>query len=311
MKVVFIGTPDFAAVSLKHLLADPLFSIVGVVTQPDRPKGRGQKMAMPPVKELAKAFGIEVLQPEKVSDPAFVSLLAKYKPDVIVVVAFGQKIPKEILDMPPLGCINVHGSLLPKYRGASPIHRAIMNGESETGITTMYMSEGWDEGDIIYLSRVKIGPDETVGELHDRLAEEGGKLLVKTLHDLHDGIAPRIPQNHAEATYAPKLKPEETIINWSASSRQIHNQVRGMNPWPVAKTSINGLHLKIWAVQPDEHNTGEKSGQIIEKSKNVLKVACGLGTVNILELQPENGKRMRIGDFLQGYPLEKGQIFGE
>ncbi|MGE5557966.1 MAG: methionyl-tRNA formyltransferase [Bacillota bacterium] len=313
MKVVFMGTPDFAVASLEKLLEDGLFSIRGVVTQPDRPKGRGQKPGFSPVKKTSLRHNLRVWQPESISDDAFQKELSQVAPDVIAVVAFGQKIPPQILNMPPFGCINVHASLLPRYRGSSPIHRAVINGETETGVTTIFMNEGWDEGDVIYQFKIPVGTDETVGELHDRLAREGALLLVKTLRDISVNCAPRILQDHTAATYAYKLKSEESNIDWAKPARSIHNLVRGMNPWPLAQTIFRGKMLKIWRTSliGDTSPVSARPGEIVKTGKNILQVACGQGYINLEELQPESGKHMTVQDYIGGYRPDEGEVFGE
>lgn len=302
MSIVFMGTPDFAVVSLKALL-NAGFSVSRVVTQPDRPRGRGRKLLPPPVKEYAVKAGIEVWQPERVRDPAFIELLRAVAPEIIVVVAFGQILPRAVLDIPPLGCINLHASLLPRYRGAAPIHRAIINGETVTGVTTMYMDEGMDTGDMILRAEVPIRRDDTVGILHDRLAEVGAELLVKTLDLVQRGVAPREPQNPAEATYAPMLTKDDELIRWDRPAEDIYNQVRGMDPWPGACTWIGNERVKIWRVEtePSANDTQEQPGQVLAADPEYgIIVQAAQGRVVITEVQPAGGRRMSAGDYLRG-----------
>ncbi len=305
MSIVFMGTPDFAVASLKALL-NAGFSVSRVVTQPDRPRGRGRKLLPPPVKEFAQKAGIEVWQPERVRDPDFIELLRTAAPEIIVVVAFGQILPRAVLDIPPLGCINLHASLLPRYRGAAPIHRAIINGETVTGVTTMYMDEGMDTGDMILRTRVPIRRDDTVGTLHDRLAEVGAELLVKTLDLVQRGVAPREPQDPAEATYAPMLTKNDELIRWDRPAEDIRNQVRGMDPWPGACTRIGNERVKIWRVEaePSENDAQGQPGQVLAADPEYgIIVQAAQGRVVITELQPAGGRRMSAGDYLRGHRL--------
>lgn len=316
LRVVFVGTPDFADASLRAVL-DSRHQIVAVVTQPDRPVGRGMQLCCGPVKRTAEAFGIPVMQPERIADSQAVSRIAELAPDAIVVVAYGQKIPKSILEMPEYGCINVHGSLLPEYRGAAPINRAIMDGQDYTGVTTMYMDEGWDTGDIILAKRVRIGSTMTAGELHDILAHEGAQLLVKTLDLIEAGSAPRIPQDNSKATYAPKLTKEDCCIDWSMSAESIRNHVRGLNPFPGASTVLGCTRLKVWEVT-EESRTGDDGaapvcGLVLElpgTEQDGIKVRCGRGCVRIMRLQPENRRPMSAHDFTLGYKIAVGDVFG-
>ncbi|MCL6590863.1 MAG: methionyl-tRNA formyltransferase [Firmicutes bacterium] len=313
-----MGTPEFAALSLAAIL-EAQFEIVGVVTQPDRPKGRGLELKPSEVKVLAVSRNLPVWQPEEVSGPEFLQVFASLKPDLVVVVAFGQKIPPEILFGPRLGCINVHGSLLPQYRGAAPIHWSILNGDTVTGVTTMYMDEGWDTGDIIYQETILIDPEENFGSLYLRMGEVGGALLVKTIRDLELGVAPRIKQEHSLATKAPKLKPELQTIDWMNSARFIHNQVRMLAPTPGAGTTLNEERLKIIKTKIYEpigtlgENTLEKNfspGEIMEIVKNQgIITATGSGPLLLLEVQPMGKKVMAAWEFANGRRLKAGMRF--
>ncbi|HHV62648.1 MAG TPA: methionyl-tRNA formyltransferase [Firmicutes bacterium] len=315
MRLVFMGTPEFAVPSLKALLASG-HEVAGVVTQPDRPRGRGQKETPSPVKQVAIENGLELYQPEKVGDPGFIATLRRLGPEVIVVVAFGQKIPGEILAMPRYGCINVHGSLLPKYRGASPMHRAIMNGEKITGVTTMYLAERWDAGDIILQETVEIPHDMTVGELHDEIARRGADLLVETLRRIEAGDAPRTPQNEADATYAPKLRPEEARIEWARPSEDIRNQIRGMNPRPGAYTRQDGKMLKILEAQVVQTAHGAHAGVLpgtviaIDKKAGFV-VKTGDGALLVTRVQPEGGRVMSAPDYMLGHEMREGLLLGD
>jgi methionyl-tRNA formyltransferase len=318
-----MGTPEFAALSLEALL-EAQFQIIGVVTQPDRPKGRGLELKPSEVKVLALERNLPVWQPEEVSAPEFLQMFAGLKPDLVVVVAFGQKIPPEILFGPPLGCVNVHGSLLPQYRGAAPIHRSILNGDTVTGITTMYMDEGWDTGDIIYQEATPIDPEENFGSLYLRLGKIGGNLLVKTVHDLEQGIAPRIKQNDALATKAFKLKPELQIIDWNNPGRFIHNQVRVLAPTPGAGTTLNEERLKIirtkiWTSSSENHGevpietlpgTTVSPGEILEIIKNQgILIATGAESLLLVEVQPLGKRVMGAFEFANGRHLKAGMRF--
>ncbi|MBQ5671141.1 MAG: methionyl-tRNA formyltransferase, partial [Oscillospiraceae bacterium] len=254
MRIVYMGTPDFAAVSLKKLV-DEQFNVVGVFTQPDKPKGRGMKLAPCETKQVAMEHNLPVYQPEKLRDGTALAMLKELQPDILVVVAYGKLLPNDILELPKYGAINVHGSLLPKYRGSAPIQRAVLNGEQVTGVSTMYLAEEMDAGDVIYTSETEIGEFETSAQLFDRLAEMGAELLVKTLRDIESGIAPRIPQNHAEATFAPPLQKTECPIDWNQSPRSIIKHIYGMQTWPVATAVIDGGDFKVHAATYTENTT--------------------------------------------------------
>ncbi|MBO8127687.1 MAG: methionyl-tRNA formyltransferase [Peptococcaceae bacterium] len=310
MRLVFMGTPEYAVVSLRSLLAAG-YPVLKVVTQPDRPRGRGKKPAPPPVKSFALENGLEVLQPDIIKDTAFIGELRRLAPDIIVVVAFGRILPREILSLPPLGCVNVHASLLPKYRGAAPIHWAVMRGEKETGVTTMYIDGGLDSGDMILQASCPIGEEETVGQVHDRLAEMGGKLLVQTLQKITEGTAPRIPQDDRLATYAPMLKKEDEIIDWNRTAVEIKNHVRGMNPWPGARTTWEGRVLKIWRVEEVKGRFSGRPGTVIcAGPKEGIMVQAGSGAVRLLEVQPAGGRPLDATAFLCGHCIKPGTVLG-
>lgn len=309
MRIIFMGTPDFAVSSLKALV-NAGHELVAVVTQPDRPRGRGKIKSPPPVKETARALGIPVFQPLRIKDPDFIELLRGLSPDVIVVVAYGRILPLEILSIPVFGCINVHASLLPKYRGAAPIHWAVINGEKETGITTMYMDEGMDTGDMILKESVLIHEEDTVGTVHDRLALVGSQLLVETLQLIYRGQAPRHPQKGIPS-YAPMLKTEDERICWGRPALEIFNHVRGMNPWPGAHTKLRGRVLKLWGTAFQEDGfAGAKPGEVVSTGRDGIMVGTAKGILTILELQLQGGKRLDAAAFLRGNPIPEGTVLG-
>lgn len=317
LKILFMGTPDFARESLEAVY-NAGYEILGVVTNPDKPKGRGMKMVASPVKEFALEKGLTVYQPEKVrKNEEFIEKIKSLNPDVICVVAYGKILPKEILEIPKYGCINVHGSLLPKYRGAAPIQWAVLNGDKETGVTTMYMDVGMDTGDMILKEKVEIGEDETTGELWDRLSKIGGKLLVETLKQIEDGTAPREKQGK-EFTMAPMLNKEMSKINWDEQTAQnIKNLVRGLNPIMGAYTFLDEKKIKFWKVdiaKQDEIIADNieilKNGTVIlSNPKEGLFIKTKDGILKVLEIQGENAKRMSIGDFLRGNSIEEFEVF--
>jgi methionyl-tRNA formyltransferase len=304
LRTVFMGTPDFALQTLQGLIAAGC-NMVGVYTQPDRPKGRGKKLAPPPIKELAQQYDIPVYQPLKLRQPEAVAELEALAPDLIVVVAYGQILPKSVLEIPAHGCINVHASLLPKYRGAAPINKAIIDGETETGITTMYMDVGLDTGDMLIKKTLSIGPEETAGELHDRLAALGHETMEETLQQLCAGTLQRQVQDDEQSTYASMMKKEDGRIDWSQSAQEIHNHVRGLDPWPGAYTSLNGELLKL-AKTSAEDTDGGKAGSVVSADSSGVRIACGSGTLLIKELQLAGRKRLAAADFLRGCSLEPG-----
>ena len=311
MKIVFMGTPDFAEKSLEDVY-NAGHEILAVVTNPDRPKGRGMKMVASPVKEFAVLKNLKIYQPEKVrKNVEFIEEIKKLEPDVICVVAYGKILPKEILEIPKLGCINVHGSLLPKYRGAAPIQWAVINGEKVTGVTTMYMDVGMDTGDMILKEETEIAPDETTGELWDRLAKIGADLLVKTLEQIENKTAPRIPQGE-DFSMAPMLDKEMSKIDWeSKTAQEIKNLVRGLNPIMGTYAYLNGKKIKIWKVDVVKANSEDtKNGTVLKSdSKDGLYIKAKDGVIKVLEIQGENAKRMNIQDFLRGNQIEVGSIF--
>lgn len=308
LRIVFMGTPEFACPTLQKLI-DRGEQVVGVVTQPDRPKGRGQQTLPPPVKVLAEAHGIPVFQPVKVRLPEAVEQVRAFAPDLIVVIAFGQILPKSLLEVPRLGCINVHASLLPRYRGAAPINWCIVNGESETGITTMQMDVGLDTGDMLLKKATPIDPDEDAQSLHDRLSLLGAEALAETLDLLVAGRLVPEKQDDSQTCYASMLKKEDGLISWDRDAAAIRNQIRGMAPWPGAYTHLDGKVLKIWRAR-----TGKESGTpgtIIRADRTGLEVACEAGSLLIEELQLEGKKRLGVTDFLSGVRLAPGTILGE
>ncbi|MCP9455066.1 MAG: methionyl-tRNA formyltransferase [Nitrospira sp.] len=312
MRIVFMGTPEFAVPSLEALLraGDSDDHVVGVVTQPDRPKGRGQVLTPPPVKVIADQAGIPVVQPLKIRTPDFLERLASWKPDVIVVAAFGRILHAPILNLPPLGCVNVHGSLLPKYRGAAPIQWALINGETETGITTMLMDEGMDTGPILLQEKIPILPDDTTSTLAPRLAKLGGELLVQTIAGLKASTIRPVPQDHSQATMAPLLKKEDGEIHWTMSATALVNRIRGLTPWPGAYTFHGADRWMIWkAVAVQEPATGQP-GTVLAVTKQSIKVATGEGVLELLELQTANSKRMTVGQYLAGHRLSVGERLG-
>ncbi|HAG09935.1 MAG TPA: methionyl-tRNA formyltransferase [Desulfotomaculum sp.] len=312
MRVVFMGTPVFAVPCLKALLKERL-QVAGVVTQPDRPKGRGQKYIPSAVKEEAVLNGLDIYQPLNIKDSEFIRLMEELSPEVIVVVAFGRILPKIILDLPLMGCINVHASLLPQYRGAAPIHRAIMNGEKITGITTMLINESLDSGDILLQEAVPIHKEDTVGTLHDRLASLGAQLLVKTLQLMETGDLIPVPQDHSKATYARMISSEDEVLDWNAPATTIFNHVRGMDPWPGAKTSLDEKLLKIWRVEAVENESSKEGtipGQVVVSGPEGLVVQANHGLVDVKELQLQGGKRLPAVDFLRGRPVRTGTVLG-
>lgn len=310
LRVLFMGTPDFAKDSLEELY-DANYNIIGVVTNPDKPKGRGMKMIASPVKEYAILKQLEVFQPQKVRDNIeFINKIKELNPDVICVVAYGKILPKEILDIPKYGCINLHGSILPKYRGAAPIQWSILNGDVKTGVTTIYMNEGMDSGDIILKEEVEIGENETTGELWNRLSKIGAKLLVETVKQIEKGIAPRSPQGE-DFTLAPMLNKEMSKIEWKTMpSKKIKNLVRGLNPIMGTYTMYQGKKIKIWKVEISLNDfNNEAAGTIlIADDKQGLTIKTIDGAIDVLEIQGENAKRMDICDFLRGNKLEIGNI---
>ena len=301
MRIVFMGTPDIAATCLKQLLADRC-DVVGVYTQPDRPKGRGMKMVFSPVKEVALAEGIPVFQPENFRDEETVKQLAALKPDVCAVVAYGRILPQKVLDIPTKGCVNIHASLLPQYRGSAPYQWAVLDGCRETGVTAQYMALKMDAGDVIDAEKTPIGENETAGELLDRLAGLGAKLLSRTLGRMKNGPVTGTPQEESLVSFAPMLDKSMCPIDWQQTARQVHNKVRGLHPWPVATAELAGTKFKIHETVVAEGSGAP--GTILALTKTGLLVACGEGAVEIRSLQAEGGKRMSAPDYFRGHPLE-------
>lgn len=302
MRVCFMGTPDFAETSLRALI-DGGFDVVGVFTQPDKPVGRKQVLTPPPVKTLALQNNIPVWQPVKLRDGTAERILRELAPDVIAVVAYGRILPKAILDLPPLGCVNIHGSLLPKYRGAAPIQWAVINGEAETGVTAQYMAEALDAGDIIGVKRTPIGPEETAGELFDRLAPLGAQLLCDTLRALEKGNVARVPQDDNDATFAPPLTKELARIDFAKPGRLVVSHIRGMDPWPVATAEIGGVTFKIFKAFHTEKSVAAPPGTVLSAGKDGIELAVSDGSVTVTQLQAPGGRRMAAGEYLRGHPL--------
>lgn len=310
MRAIFMGTPEIAAEVLKSLLQSR-HEIVAVVTQPDRPKGRGKELAKSPVKLVAEEYGLPVLQPERVKTPESVARLKALKPDVILVVAFGQILSKEILEFPKYGCINVHASLLPEYRGAAPIQWAVMDGREKTGITVMKMDEGIDTGAMICKEEVSITAEETGGSLHDKLAALGGPLLLHALEQIEAGTAEYTPQNHDEHTYAKMLSKEMGKLDFTKPAVELERLIRGLNPWPSAYTYREGKTLKVWSasVSNEKFDTCP-CGTLVSVKDGMLWIMTGEGILQVKELQPEGKRRMTTEEFLRGYPLTPGLVFG-
>lgn len=307
---VFMGTPEFAVPALRTL-AELGMPVKAVFTQPDRPKGRGQVLTPPPVKVLAAELGIPVLQPVKLRDPEMVAKLKAIAPDLVVVAAYGQILPKSVLEIPRFGCINVHASLLPRFRGASPINKAIMEGERETGITTMLMDAGLDTGAMLVRKTTPIGFEETAGDLHDRLALLGGEALRETIHLLCRGELHPEPQNDAGSSYAPLLKKEDGLIDWSAPARRIHDQVRGLDPWPGAFTLWRGTPLKIFRTRPVADDRGGEPGMVAVVGEEGLLVFCGSDALLVREVQLPGRKRLPVAEFLHGRSFAVGELLGQ
>lgn len=309
MRIVFMGTPDFAVGSLQALCESGKHEILAVVTQPDRPKGRGNKLLQTPVKEYALAQGLTVYQPQKVKNPEFVELLHELQPELIVVAAFGQFLSKEILELPKYGCINVHASLLPKYRGAAPIQYAIIKGEKESGVTIMQMDIGMDTGAMLDKVVVPIAENTTMGELHDALREQGAALLLQVIDKIAAGTAAAEPQDDAQATYATLLDRSMEHIDWSKTAQEVHNLIRGFNPAPSTFTKLpNGKSLKIWGSKMTDKNSAAAAGTVIATGKHSFFVACGEGVLEITEVQPESKKRMPAQVFLNGRGVQEGDL---
>lgn len=303
MKIIFMGTPDFAVVALEEIIEHG-FEVIGVVTQPDRAKGRGKKVQYTPVKQLAVAHNIPVFQPETAKDDDFIQTLRRLKPDCIVVAAYGNILPKELLEMPRYGCINIHASLLPKYRGSAPIHWAVLNGEEKAGITIMKMDEGLDTGDMLLKDEVEVG-DMTTGELHDILAKMGGELIVKALKNIESNSIKPTKQNDEEATYASMIDKKMGQIDWSKSAEEIKRLVLGLNPWPIAYTNYEGTVMKIWEVEVLSQISNVPHGTITSVSKNGIEVATGNKTIRIKKIQFPNKKAVTVDEYLRGNTMRE------
>ncbi len=318
MRVVFMGTPEFAVPTLQHLINSE-YSVVGVVCQPDRPSGRGKKIQFGPVKTVALAQNIPVFQPEKMKAPEFLEALRSWSPDVIVVAAFGRILPQVILDLPPKGCVNVHGSLLPKYRGAAPIQWAVINGERETGVTIMMMDAGLDTGAILEQAVMPITAEDTAGDVASRMADMGGRLLVPTLKKWVAGSMTPQVQNESQSTLAPILKKEDGLLDWSQSASTLANRIRGLSPWPGGYTFVNGERWGIWRVQISEQdealssssdNHHDPPGAIVGVTKQAIHVQTGLGVLHLIDIQPANKKRMAVSQYVAGHLIEEGMKCG-
>lgn len=303
MRVVFMGTPDFAAASLDELLKQG-FDVVGVFTQPDKPKGRGMETGFSPVKEIALEHNIPVFQPAKMRDGMALRQIEELRPDILAVVAYGRILPDDILAVPKYGAVNVHGSLLPKYRGAAPIQWSVINGDKRTGVSTMFLASEMDAGDVIYTDETDIGEYETSGELFERLKLMGAKLLVKTLIDIEAGIAPRHAQDHAKATLAPMLDKSLSPIDWNRAPRAVLKQIYGLQPWPVATMELDGAIYRVFAADYTDGSTDKAPGSVVSTDKGGIEIACAAGeTLLIKELQAPGKKRMASADFLRGHKI--------
>ncbi len=304
MRIVFMGTPDFAAASLKKLI-DEKYDIAAVFTQPDKPRDRGMKLSYSPVKELALENNIPVYQPTKLRDGTATELIKSLRPDILVVVAYGRILPDDMLEVPKYGAINVHASLLPKYRGAAPIQWAVLNGDKITGVTTMYLASEMDTGDIIYTAETEIGEFETSGELFDRLMIMGAELLDRTLRDIEAGTAPRTQQDHSKASYVKMLDKSLSPIDWAKTPREIIKQIYGLQPWPVATAELDGKVFKIYSAEYTQNKTVKAPGSVVSAGKKGIEIAClGGETLLITELQAAGKKRMKASDYLLGHPIK-------
>lgn len=311
IRIVFMGTPDFATSALSAL-CDNGYNIVGVFTKPDTASGRGMKPKFSDVKKYALEKGLEIFQPETFKDNACLELLQTLKPDIIVVAAYGKLLPPYVIDYPKYGCINIHGSILPKYRGAAPIQRAVLNGDSETGITIQQMGYGLDTGDILKIAKVNISEIDNTGDIFDRLAELSKSLVVETIDEIVEGKVVAVPQNEDEATYAAKISPEDEIIDWTESAKHVHNRIRGLSPFPGAKTTLGGKLVKIYASSVTDHAApeGAVSGEVVECKKSVLLVKCGDSCIALHTLKPEGSKMLTSTDMINGRKVALGDVFG-
>jgi len=303
-----MGTPEFAVPSL-NALHENEFQVSCVITQPDRPKGRGRKLALSPVKKTALSLGHPVIQPESMHDDDFLNTLSSYSLDLLIVIAYGHILPEKILKIPKMGAINIHASLLPRYRGPAPIHWAIINREKQTGVTSMFMDKGMDTGDILLTSKTNILPDDTSESLHDRLADLGAELLINTITGIVDNTITPVSQNHEHATYAPLLKKSDGRIDWTNSAEEIEAFIRGMSPWPGAFTFYKKNRIKIFKVHVLSADCDETAGTIVKGFQNEIRVATGKGTLSVLELQGASGKRLNIDEYLKGHSIPQGNVF--
>jgi methionyl-tRNA formyltransferase len=309
MKVIFMGTPSFAVPTLRAI-HESNHELIGVVTQPDKPRGRGRKLGISPVKELAMGLRLPIMQPETTRDEAFIEEVNRMSPDLIVVAAYGRMLTRELLDLPPHGCINVHASLLPKYRGAAPIQWAIVNGERRTGVTVMKMDEGMDTGDILLTQEVGITDTDTAQSLHDKLAQVGAGLVINALDGVERGTIRPAPQENSMASYAPPLKKEDGLIDWSRAAREIYNRIRGLDPWPGAFTYLRGSRLKVFSGEVIDEEVRDRPGKVVQSEPEGVKVSTGTGFLVIEEVQLEGRKRMPIREFLIGNEIPPGTQLG-
>ena len=307
LRIIFMGTPDFAAATLKALIDGP-DEVVAVVTQPDRAKGRGKKLTPPPAKVLAESADIPVLQPTKIKSEKFKNGLLSYQPDLIVVTAYGRILPKSLLELAPMGCINVHGSLLPKYRGAAPIQWSVINGEKEVGVTIIQMNEGMDTGDMLLKAEMTPEPDETAGTLFVKLAALGSTALLQAIKGLQEGSVIPVPQNHDLATVAPMLKKDDGLIDWQKDAKQIECLIRGLDPWPTAFCFLHDKRLRLFRPEVLHQDSDARPGTVLQADKRGILVACGKNTLLIKEIQPEGKKRMPVESFLCGHPIATGTL---
>lgn len=308
-RIVFMGTPAFASIILEGLFGDG-WNVVGAVTQPDRPRGRGRKVSTPPVSQVAQAHGILVLQPKKIKDGVFLEDLADLGPDMMVVAAYGRILPRDVLSLPPLGCYNVHASVLPAYRGPAPVRWAIINGERTTGITIFRMDEGTDTGDLLVSDSLEIGPDETAGELTERLARLAARMITPALRDIVAGEARLVPQEHDKATVVPILTKADGLVDWSLSAESIRNRIRGLDPWPGAFTFWRGKRLRLWEAESKDGGSAGKPGEVLSVDDEGLTIRAGGGTLCLKSVQLEGGRRMRVEEFLRGHKMMPGENLG-
>jgi len=308
-RIVFMGTPTFASIILEGLLEDG-WNVVGVVTQPDRPRGRGRKVSAPPVSQVAQAHGILVLQPKQIRDAVFIEDLADLRPDMMVTAAYGKILPRHVLSLPPLGCYNVHASVLPAYRGPAPVRWAIINGEETTGITIFRMDEGMDTGDLLAADSLAIGPNETAGMLTERLARLAARIITPALRDIVEGTARFVSQEHDKATVVPILKKGDGMVDWTLSAESIRNRIRGLDPWPGAFTFWRGKRLRLWEAEAGAAGSTGKPGEVLSVDDEGVAVRAGEGTLRLKSVQLEGGRRMRVEEFLRGHKMEPGENLG-